>query len=77
MTSEASNELSSVVGAFDELPQLKTLNLAGNRLCSFKEAGTGRYRPQLHLLEQLRNRAVFKRHLLWLSHGAFPWQILL
>ncbi|CAK9101397.1 Leucine-rich repeat-containing protein 9 [Durusdinium trenchii] len=33
----ASNELSSVVGAFDELPQLKTLNLAGNRLCSFKE----------------------------------------
>eukprot|EP00435_Cladocopium_sp_Y103_P048968 s1287_g14.t1 len=33
----ASNQLSSVVGAFDQLPQLQSLNLAGNRLCSFKE----------------------------------------
>lgn len=33
----ASNQLSSVVGAFDQLPQLQSLNLSGNRLCSFKE----------------------------------------
>jgi len=37
--SEASNELSSVVGAFDQLPQLQILNLAGNHLWSFEEVG--------------------------------------
>ena len=38
LVTEASNQLSSVVGAFDQLPQLQSLNLSGNRLCSFKEA---------------------------------------
>eukprot|EP00931_Biecheleriopsis_adriatica_P065110 TRINITY_DN39743_c0_g1_i1.p1 TRINITY_DN39743_c0_g1~~TRINITY_DN39743_c0_g1_i1.p1 ORF type:complete len:1541 (+),score=395.74 TRINITY_DN39743_c0_g1_i1:64-4686(+) len=33
----ASNRITSVIGAFSQTPKLRSLNLSGNRICSFRE----------------------------------------